>query len=365
MRDPILLTPGPLTTSLATKAAMLHDLGSWDADFNALTAEVCARLAAVAEAGADYACVPLQGSGTFAVEAAVGTLVPRDGKILVLVNGAYGERMAELARVMGRDLAVLDFGETEAVDPAQVARRLAEDSRITHVGVIHVETSTGILNPLPEVAQVVREAGRRLIVDAMSAFAALPTPARELGCDALVASANKCLEGAPGMGFVVARKDALLSAKGWCHSHSLDLHDQYHYLQQTGRWRFTPPTHVVAALKAALDQFDAEGGRPGRLARYQDNCERLLAGLEGLGLKPFLPRAIQAPIIVTVHAPVHPRFSFPDLYRRAKAAGFILYPGKLTRVETFRVGCIGAIGTAEIDAAVDAMGRALRAMGVL
>jgi len=364
MRDPILLTPGPLTTSLATKVAMLNDWGSWDTEFNALTAQVCRRLVAIADGEETLVCVPLQGSGTFAVEAAIGTLLPRDGKLLVLVNGAYGERMAKLTATMGRDLAVLDFGETSPVDPARVAEALARDPGITHVGVIHCETSTGMLNPLEAIARAVQAAGRRLIVDAMSGFAVLPLSAREIKVEAIIASSNKALEGVPGMGFVLADREALLGAEGRSPSLSLDLHDQYVYLQKTGRWRFTPPTHVVAALAAALDQFDAEGGRQGRLARYAGNCERLLAGLAQLGLKPFLPRAIQAPTIVTVCAPGHPGYSFPELYDRVKASGFILYPGKLTRIETFRVGCIGAIGAPEIDAALNAIGQALKAMGI-
>jgi len=362
MRDPILLTPGPLTTSLATKVAMLNDWGSWDAEFNALTAAVCRRLVAIVDGGDAFVCVPMQGSGTYAVEAAIGTLLPRGGKLLVLVNGAYGERMAKLTRTMGRALTVLDFGETRPVDPARVAAALAQDPAITHVGVIHCETSTGMLNPLDEVARVVEAAGRRLIVDAMSSFGVLPLSARELAFDAVIASSNKALEGVPGMGFVLARKDALLAAKGNAHSLSLDLHDQFVYMSGTGRWRFTPPTHVVAALAAALDQYEAEGGRLGRLARYESNCARLLAGLAELGLEPFLPRALQAPVIVTVRAPSQPGYAFPELYERAKASGFILYPGKLTELETFRVGCIGAIGSAEIDGALAAIGQALRAM---
>jgi len=363
MRDPILLTPGPLTTSLATKTAMLNDWGSWDSEFNRLTADVCARLLALIESN-EHVCVPLQGSGTFAVEAAVGTLVPHEGKLLVLANGAYGKRMARLTEIMGRQLAVLDFGETSAVDPARVAAKLAEDTAITHVGLIYCETSTGILNPVREVAQVVAQAGRKLIIDAMSAFGALPLSARDVAFDAVIASSNKCLEGVPGMGFVLARRDALAAAAGNAHSLSLDLHDQWAYLSKTGQWRYTPPTHVVAALAAAMDQYDAEGGRPARLARYQANCDALLNGLSELGLMSFLAPALQAPIIVTVHAPQHANWQFTDFYERVKAEGFVLYPGKLTEVDTFRVGCIGAIGQAEIRSAVAAIGRALKAMGI-
>lgn len=363
MRDAILLTPGPLTTSLATKTAMLHDWGSWDGRFNALTAGVCADLLAIAHAQSSHVCVPLQGSGTFAVEAAIGTLLPRDGALLVLVNGAYGQRMAQLAEVMGRQVATLTFADDQPVCPQQLADYLAAHPHISHVGAIHCETSTGLLNPLAEIARVVAAAGRQLIIDSMSGFGALPVDARELPFAALVSSANKCLEGVPGMAFVLVHKAALAASRGNSHSLSLDLYDQHAYLQRTGQWRYTPPTHVLAALRAALDQFHAEGGQPARLARYQANAERLRAGLAELGLQPYLPAAVQAPIIYTAHAPAHPDYQFMALYQAVRERGFILYPGKLTQLETFRVGCIGAIDHAEIDQAVAALGGALRDLG--
>ena len=364
LRDAILLTPGPLTTTLATKTAMLRDWGSWDGEFNALTADVCRRLLAIAEGDAAFACIPLQGSGSFAVEAAIGSLVPRDGKLLVLVNGAYGQRMARMATTIGRHCTTLDFGESKPVDPAWVARTLAEDPAVTQVGLVHCETSTGILNPLAEVAAAVAAAGRRLIVDAMSSFGALPIRVDAAPIDAVIASANKCLEGVPGMAFVIARRQALRAAEGQAHSLCLDLQDQLNTLERSGQWRYTPPTHVLAALQAALLQFDAEGGRAGRLGRYQRNCDRLLDGLRALGLRTYLPSAWQAPIIVTVHAPDDDRWHFGAFYAHCKAAGFILYPGKLTTAETFRIGCIGAIGDAEIDGALAALGRALAALGL-
>ncbi|KPC49949.1 2-aminoethylphosphonate--pyruvate transaminase [Amantichitinum ursilacus] len=365
MREPILLTPGPLTTTLKTKTAMLSDWGSWDAAFNELTASVCADLLAIAHAQEDHVCVPLQGSGTFAVEAAIGTLLPRTGKLLVLVNGAYGKRMARAVEVMGRQVAILEFAENAPVDAAAVARRLAQEPAITHVGVIHCETSTGVLNPLADIARVVAAQGKRLIIDAMSSFGALDIDARELQFDALVASSNKCLEGVPGMGIIIARRAALVESLGNSHSLSMDLHDQYVYMQKTGQWRFTPPTHVVAALRAALDQYHAEGGQPGRLARYQANYQMLVTGLARLGLTPFLARDDQAPIIVTFHAPEHPDYDFRALYEAVRERGFVLYPGKLTEVETFRVGCIGAINEAEIGQAVAAIGEGLNQLGWL
>jgi len=364
MQAPLLLTPGPLTTTARTKNAMQHDWGSWDGDFNALTARLGRRLLSIIDGGDDYACVPLQGSGTFAVEAAIGTLMPRDGKLLVLVNGAYGKRMAQLTAMMGRRVDVADFGETAPVDPAVVRARLAADPEITHVGVIYCETSTGILNPLAAIAHEVAAAGRKLVIDAMSAFGALPLSCRELAFEAVIGSSNKCLEGVPGMGFVLARTDALEQAEGRSHSLSLDLHDQWRYMSRTGQWRYTPPTHVVAAFDCALDQYEEQGGQPARLARYEANCKTLIEGLAAIGLRSFLPAAIQAPIIVTVHAPDHPNWNFTEFYRRVKEHGVILYPGKLTAVETFRVGCIGAIDSGDMERGVAAIASVLADMGM-
>ncbi|WP_184038412.1 2-aminoethylphosphonate--pyruvate transaminase [Chitinivorax tropicus] len=363
MREPILLTPGPLTTSLTTKTAMLHDWGSWDTSFNQLTASVCHDLLAIVHGEASHVCVPLQGSGTFAVEAAIGNLVPRTGKLLVLVNGAYGKRMAQAAEVIGRQVCVLETADDTPPSPADVAGRLAADPAITHVGLIHCETSTGLLNPLTEIAEVVAQAGRQLIVDAMSSFGALPIDLRSLSIQAIIASSNKCLEGVPGMGFVIANRAALLASKGQSHSLAMDLCDQYEYMQRTGQWRYTPPTHVVAALRAALDQYLQAGGQAARLARYQHNADCLRNGLRKLGLRPFLPEAAQAPIILTFHAPAHPGYQFRPFYEAVRAQGFILYPGKLTQIETFRVGCIGAIDQAEIEQAVAAIGRILQQLG--
>jgi 2-aminoethylphosphonate-pyruvate transaminase len=363
-RDPILLTPGPLTTSLATKTAMLRDWGSWDASFNAVTAAVRKRLCDVIGAPASHVCVPLQGSGTFAVEAAVNTLVPRDGHVLVLINGAYGKRLAKLTQMMGRKCTTFETADDVPTTGADVDRLLAADASITHVGLIHCETSTGIENPLRDIADVVQRRGKSLIIDAMSSFGALPIDAGTIAFDALIAASGKCIEGPPGMGFVFVRRSVLERSAGNCTSLALDLHDQWTYMEKTTQWRFTPPTHVVVAVDAALSQFVAEGGQPARLARYTANCRALVDNMRELGFRPFLDAAIQAPIIVTFHAPADPKYNFKDFYAGVRERGFILYPGKLTEVETFRVGCIGAIGPDEMRAAVHAIRDTLEAMGI-
>jgi 2-aminoethylphosphonate-pyruvate transaminase len=363
-RDPILLTPGPLTTSLRTKSAMLRDWGSWDSNFNAVTARVRERLLAVVNGTPTHVCVPMQGSGTFSIEAAVNTLVPRNGHVLVLVNGAYGQRMARLTAMMGRKLSTVETADGVPTTAADVARGLDADSSITHVGLIHCETSTGVLNPLAEIADAVAVRGKSLIVDAMSSFGALPIDAARIPFDALIAASGKCVEGPPGMGFVFCRKSVLEKCAGNSTSLSLDLHDQWSYMEKTTQWRYTPPTHIVIALDAALEQYSEQGGQAARLARYAANYETLIAGMKEMGFKVFLDPKIQAPIIVTFYAPADSRYAFKAFYDKVRDKGFVLYPGKLTQVETFRVGCIGAIGPDEMRHAVNAIRDALRELGI-
>jgi 2-aminoethylphosphonate-pyruvate transaminase len=364
-RDPLLLTPGPLTTSLRTKQAMLHDWGSWDAAFNRITGELCRQLVDIVHGADTHVCVPLQGSGTFSVEAALGTLVPRQGKVLVPNNGAYCARIVRILGYLGREAVELPFAEDCPADPAAIEAALAADPAITHVAQVHCETGTGILNPLAEIAAVVARQGRGLIVDAMSSFGAIDIDLRSMPIDAVIAASGKCLEGVPGMGFVVARRAALEASAGNCHSLARDLHDQWTYMQKTTQWRFTPPTHVVVALHEALVQYREEGGLAVRGARYARNCAALVDGMRGLGLRPFLAAAVQAPIILTFHAPAHPAYDFTAFYERVRARGFILYPGKLTQVETFRVGCIGALDARDLEKVVAAVGDSLRELGVV
>ena len=363
-REAILLTPGPLTTTLRTKVAMLRDWGSWDSDFIAVTARVRRALLDIISGHDTHAVVPLQGSGTFSVEAAVATVVPRQGHVLVLDNGAYCKRAAKLTGLMGRKTTVVAFDESEAVSPQALDEMLTTDSSITHVVMIHCETGAGVHNPLQAVADVCARHGRGLIVDAMSSFAALEIDARKVRFDALIAASGKCLAGVPGMGFVFLRKDILASCAGNSQSLAMDLHDQYVYMEKTGQWRFTPPTHVLVALDEAIAQFQEEGGQSARLARYEKNYRTLVQGMAELGFKPYLDPAIQAPIIVTFHAPADARYDFRRFYEAAKANGFILYPGKLTQIETFRVGCIGAIDSVQMQQAVHAVALALKALGI-
>ncbi|MCD9119744.1 2-aminoethylphosphonate--pyruvate transaminase [Cupriavidus sp. UGS-1] len=362
--DPILLTPGPLTTSLATKQAMLRDWGSWDAAFNAITGSLCEDLIRIVHGEGTHVCVPMQGSGTFSVEAAIANVVPRDGKVLVPQNGAYCQRILKICKAIGRAAVELAIPEDQPASAAAIEAALAADPSITHVAQVHCETGAGVLNPLPEIAQLCARLGKGLIVDAMSSFGAIEIDARTMPFDALVAATGKCIEGVPGMGFVLVRKDVLEASQGNSHSLALDLYDQYAYMQKTTQWRFTPPTHVVAAFRAALDQYLAEGGQAVRGERYRRNCAALVDGMRELGFRPFLRPEVQAPIIVTFHAPDDPRYDFKTFYAKVRERGYILYPGKLTQVETFRVGCIGAIDDNEMRNVVSAIGLTLQEMGI-
>ena len=363
-REPLLFTPGPLTTTRITKEAMLRDWGSRDGAFIAMNARVRRRLTALIHGEASHVCVPLQGSGTFIVEAMIGTLVPPAGKLLVLVNGAYGRRMVRICEYYRRACSVQETPEDRPVDPAALDAALAGDPDLTHVVVVHCETTSGVLNPLEEIAAVTARRQRRLLVDAMSAFGALPLDARRVAFDAVAASANKCLEGVPGVGFAIVRREALEEARGQAPSLSLDLHDQWSAMEKTGQWRFTPPTHVIAALDRALDQHAAEGGVAGREASYRRNCALLVEGIRALGFVTLLPDRLQAPIIVTVRMPADPKFDFETFYERLGRRGYVIYPGKLTVADSFRIGCIGALGEAEMRGVLGAIREVMGELGV-
>ncbi|RUX78102.1 2-aminoethylphosphonate--pyruvate transaminase [Mesorhizobium sp. M7A.F.Ca.US.006.04.2.1] len=363
--EPYLLTPGPLTTAYSVKQAMLRDWGSWDGDFRAMTSDMRRRLLALTgDRNDEFDCVPMQGSGSFCVEAMLGSFVPRDGKVLVLANGAYGLRAAQTMQYLGRAYTLIDKGDYLPPRGDEVAAALAADPDITHVIAIHCETSSGILNPVAEIAEAVHAKGRKLLVDSMSAFGAVALDINEIRYEAMVSSANKCIEGVPGFGFIIARKSELEAAKGRSHSLSLDVHAQWAHLNKTGQWRYTPPTHVVAAFLEALRQHEAEGGVAGRGARYTRNRDVMVAGMRDLGFETLLRDRWLSPIIVTFFNPAHASFAFDRFYDLMKDKGFIIYPGKLTAVDSFRVGCIGQMDEHVMRRVVEAAAFSLHEMGV-
>lgn len=358
----LLLTPGPLSTTPSVKQAMLRDWCTWDEDYNVGVVQVIRRkLIDLATAAGDrqerYTAVLMQGSGTFCVEAAIGSVVPQEGKLLVLANGAYGQRIAQIARCHRVPHLVHDSGETSPPDLARLEEELRSNAAITHVAMVHGETTTGMLNPLAKVAEIVHASGRVFIVDAMSTFGGIPLDMDALKISFLVSSANKCIQGVPGFGFVLADRAALLACEGRARSLSLDLLDQWRTMEEGsgGKWRYTSPTHVVRAFYQALIELEEEGGIPARHARYTENQRRLAEGMGSLGFRPLIPREWQSPIISTFHSPTHADYAFPKFYQEMKARGFVIYPGKVTNSDCFRIGTIGDVHPADIDRLLSAI----------
>jgi len=361
----LLFTPGPLTTSATVKEAMLRDLGSLDSDFLASVRNIRTRLLDLGPyPPEDYECVLMQGSGTFVVESVISSAIPRDGKLLVLVNGAYGRRIAQTARVHGIALDVFEVAENRKFTPELIAEYLASAAGITHVAVVHCETTSGILNQVEEIGHVVRDAGAVYIVDAMSSFGAIPIDMAGSHIDFLISSANKCIEGVPGFGFILANRRALRSAKGHARTLSLDLYGQWAAMEADGHFRFTPPIHTILAFEQALNELEEEGGVRARGERYRQNHIALCRGMKAIGFEVYLAEEDQSFIITSFRYPPDPAFQFADFYSRLWSLGFAIYPGKLSHESCFRIGTIGRITSTDIEALLEAIRRVLREMGV-
>lgn len=366
--DYLLLTPGPLSTTATVRAAMLQDSCTWDADYNQGVVEPIrrelVRLATGPEYESDYSAVLLQGSGSYVVESVLGSAIGSDECLLIINNGAYGARMGEMARCLGLRHHELDCGETTRPEPAAIEAMLARHPEITHLVMVHCETTTGMLNPLEEVAALCQRRGIRLIVDAMSSFGGIPIDMGRLGIEFLISSANKCIQGVPGFGFVIARRAALAACAGRARSVSLDLHAQWQTMeQQGGKWRFTSPTHTVLAFAQALRELDEEGGIAARHRRYSDNQRTLVDGMAALGFAPLLPEQWQSPIITAFYSPAHPDYRFADFYQRLKAQGFVIYPGKVSQADCFRIGNIGDVTPERVRCLLAAMASACHWQG--
>lgn len=365
-KDNVLFTPGPLTTSRTVKQAMLCDLGSRDTAFIHLVREIRQRLLTIGEASPEeYTAVLMPGSGTFGVEAVLSSTVPPTGKVLILVNGAYGQRMVQMAQVLKLATHVLTYPEDQAVNPAEVETALAADPTITHVAVVHCETTTGLFNPIAEIGAIVRRYERIYFVDAMSSFGGVPLAVGALGIDYLVSSANKCIEGVPGFSFVLARRERLLATAGYARSLSFDLLAQYNGLESNGQFRFTPPTHALLAFHQALLELEMEGGVAARMGRYQRNAELLRQGMAALGFQCYLQPAAQSHIITSFLYPTHPRFHFEEFYQRLSAQGYSIYPGKVSNANCFRIGTIGRIFPADVQGLLAAIRTTLHEMEIV
>jgi 2-aminoethylphosphonate-pyruvate transaminase len=361
----ILFTPGPLTTSAMVKRAMLRDLGSRDDEFIERVRDIRRRLLAIGHvAEPEYTAVIMQGSGTFGVESVLSSTLPRDAHLMVVVNGAYGRRMVDIASVLNINHDALVYPEHARVIPAEVGEHLGADPTITDVAVVHCETTSGLLNPVMEIGAVVKQYGRRYIVDAMSSFGGIPMNVADSGIDYLISSANKCIQGVPGFSFVLARRSELIDTRGYARSLSLDLFSQWQELERSGQFRFTPPTHVLLAFHRALLELEAEGGVAMRALRFAANQRDLVEGMHHLGFKTYLSPENQSQIITSFRYPRHVNFSFRAFYEALSAKGYVIYPGKVSNVDCFRIGTIGDIGRADVSGLLVAIQTTLAEMGV-
>ena len=347
--DKKLLTPGPLTTSMTTKEAMLHDWGSRDQKFINLNQSILKSLVKLIDGERFYQCVPMQGSGTFAVESMIGSLTKKNAKILILINGAYGNRMKKMCSYLNRNCISYEVAEHEQHDINEIERIIDINKDLTHVFAVYCETTSGILNPIKKIADLVEKKNLSLFVDAMSAFGALPFSSKDIKFDAVAASSNKCLEGVPGVGFILVNNNVIENAKGNSHSLSLDLYDQWQAMKKNKQWRFTPPTHVLAAFYQAIKEHEKEGGIQGRHLRYLKNCQIICDGMREIGFEQLLPNELQAPIIITFKQPQNSNFDFQTFYEALSDKNFLIYPGKLTVADTVRIGCIGNLDAKDMQ----------------
>ncbi|MBY8001593.1 2-aminoethylphosphonate--pyruvate transaminase [Vibrio fluvialis] len=359
--DYLLLTPGPLSTTETVREAMLKDWCTWDDEYNKDIVEVIRqKLVALATRHSGYTSVLMQGSGTASVEATIGSTLSQHGKLLVVDNGAYGARIAQIAAYLYIDCAIVSPGETSQPSVEHIEACLQQDTTITHVAIVHCETTTGMLNPIAEVVALAKRYGKTVIVDAMSSFGGIPMDIGDLGIDFMISSANKCIQGVPGFGFVIAKQSELEQCQGQARSLSLDLYDQWQCMEKNhGKWRFTSPTHTVRAFYQALLELEQEGGIAARHQRYQANQTTLVRGMQSLGFTPLLDVSLHSPIITSFYSPTHPDYQFAEFYQRLKAQGFVIYPGKVSHADCFRIGNIGDVHPHDIERLIEAVQNAM------
>lgn len=354
MKSYKLLTPGPLTTTDTVKKEMMFDHCTWDDDYKQITQKIRKELLDLAHVSErDYTVVLMQGSGSFGVESVITSVVGEEEKLLIIANGAYGERMVDIAEHAKVNYALYRVNYDQIPSEEEVKDILEKDPAITHVAMVHSETTSGILNDIASVTKVVKDAGKTMIVDAMSSFGGVDIPVGELGIDFIISSANKCIQGVPGFSFIICNRQKLIESAGKARSLALDLYDQWKTMEKDGKWRFTSPTHTVLAFAKAIEELKEEGGIPARAKRYYDNNRLLIRKMKEMGIQSYIGEEYQGPIITTFFYPEHHNFSFQEMYEFIKDRGYAIYPGKVTDADTFRIGNIGEIYRDDIEKLCD------------
>jgi len=269
--------------------------------------------------------------------------------------------MAKIHRIQAVELV---FPEDTKPDELALDSALRSDGAITHVAVVHCETTTGIINPIDRYGEIVKKHNRLYVVDAMSSFGAYPVDLKACGIDYLISSSNKCIEGVPGFSFILAKKEILESTNGYARTLSLDLFSQWKGLEGDGQFRFTPPVHAILAFRQALIELENEGGVSARGARYCQNYELTLSEMQKMGFRPYIKREDRGYIISSFYYPDHPKFDFQNFYERLSEKGHVIYPGKLSHADCFRIGHVGRLGVSDVRTLMSAIAETMNEMDI-
>lgn len=352
--DTRLFTPGPLNTSAQVRAAMNTDVGSRTPTLSEVTRKIRASLQEIANCSPDYTAVLLQGSGTFALEAMVTSLLTtQEHFVLVVSNGVYGDRIGQICQVHGIKHILLKLETTMPINASLVEEALRQNNKITHIVAVQFETAIGVLNDVNSLLQVAAIHNCEVMIDAMSSFGALPIDYSSPALTAVASSANKCLHSVPGVSFVIVRLEKLLGSAN-PRTISLDLKAQYQEFEKSGQWRFTPPTHALLAFSAAIDEFINAGGIQARLQHYSALNKQLIDGLGAINIHPAIATEYRAPMITTFIIN-NEMLSFKFLYNELFKYGLVIYPSSFIQEKSFRVGCIGDINSSDIDELINSI----------
>lgn len=346
----ILLNPGPCTTSEQVKRALLMpDLCPREHEFGTLLSAVRSKLPRVAHGVTTHTAVLLAGPGTAAMESCLTSVLGQGDGALIVDNGAYGRRAEQIALAYGIPHLTLKLEWTQRADAERIEAALKEHPSLTHCYFVHHETTTGMLNPLADIVDVCRRRGVITIVDAMSSLGGVPLDLRRSPADFVISSANKCLQGFPGLSLVLAERSALARTAGLPRrSFTLHLHDNWHSQERDGEFLYTPPVQVLNALDVALDELFAEG-LEARHRRYAACYDALHSGMRALGFAALLPEAWHSRLLTTYREPNHPAWSFDAMHDDLYEQGITVYPGKLTNARTFRLANIGNLVPADLN----------------
>jgi len=367
MKRNILLNPGPATTTDTVKNSLLvPDICPREKEFGELMKRVMKKLVDVIHGGPEYTSVIFTGSGTAAIEACITSVVPHDKKIFIINNGAYGKRMVQIAKINKIDCIHYEEAVNKEINLNSIESFLKQNKReISHLAIVHHETTTGMLNPVNEICKISNSFGIECIVDAMSSYAGIPINIKEMNADFLISSSNKCIQGMAGLSFVISRVSSLDKLNNIPpRSLYLDLLGQFQSLKKTNQMRFTPAVQIFYALEQALNEYFEETAIR-RYERYKNSYDVLIRGLKDLGFKLYLPDHLHSKLLTTIYEPTNSAYSFNEMHDYLYEKGYTIYPGKCNNENTFRIANIGQIDQTDIIGFIEKLEAYLIKYGII